>query len=305
MNAIQVKKLGMFKQLRAFLLLSLSITGKWKSFAKWFAKFSDTIDLIEDTAEEQEESKGKSAKAKLEGRTKLKEKIIGIARKCISYAKVEAEEDFELIEFFHHIRNAIWSVSDELLLTYGRSLLAKITELKLPLADYDVTDDHRLELTKLIADFNKIYNKPETNSQDTSQFTDQLEALFAENEHNLEKLDSIVDAGFETDPEFHAMYFSKRHFEKPHYHKVALMAKIQDEQGNPLYKAKLILTPDDENGSPRVERKTSKKGNLIEKTMQVAKYNYKAIYGGLLDATGSLFIHEDQTTKLIIVMKKG
>ena len=156
MNAIQVKKLGMFKQLRAFLLLSLSITGKWKSFAKWFAKFSETIDLIEDTAEEQEESKGKSAKAKLEGRTKLKEKIIGIARKCISYAKVEAEEDFELIEFFHHIRNAIWSVSDELLLTYGRSLLAKITELKLPLADYDVTDDHRLELTKLIADFNKI-----------------------------------------------------------------------------------------------------------------------------------------------------
>ena len=307
MNAPQIKKLGMYKLLRDFLMLPLSITitGNWKSFSKWFNKFSTTIDSIETTSKAQEEAKAKTANSKTEARNKLRDKILAITRKCISYANVEVESDLDLKDFFVYIRDHIRAVSDELLITHGRSLLAKIIELKEPLADYDVTGDHHQELAKLIDDFNKIYKKPEDDRQESSQLTDQLDALFATNDYNLGKMDSIVDAGFEQEPEFHATYFLKRHIGKPGYRKVALMIKVYDEQGNPLYRALVILTPADEHGSPQAERKTGKKGGVVEKTMLAAKYNYRVIYGGLQDVTGSLFIHEGLTTKLNIVMKKA
>ena len=307
MNAPQTKKLGMYKLLRVFLLLpvSVTITNKWKSFSKWFTKFSSTIDLIEATSTAQEDAKAKTASSKTEARNKLRDKIIGITRKCLSYVEVEAESDFDLRDFFKYIRDNIRAVSDELLITHGRSLLAKITELKVPLADYDVTTDSSEELSKLIDDFNKIYKKPESDTQEISQLTEQLDAQFTENDYNLGKMDSIVDAGFEQEPEFHATYFLKRHIGKPGYHKVALIMKVYDEQGNPLSRALVVLTPADEHGSPQAERKTGKKGGVVEKTMLVAKYNYRVIYGGLQDATGSLYIHEGLTTKLNIVMKKA
>jgi 5-hydroxyisourate hydrolase-like protein (transthyretin family) len=305
MNDRQRDKLTMYVLVKEFLLANTTITTKWAAFAALFTSFVDYIAEAFRIAGLQEDDKSGVTKSKSKLRKKLIDQMIDISVKCVGYATVA--ENFEFLLLIKFVKTDLEKMADtDLVKTAGTFHTNVMTKFAL-IADYDLKQADMDKLLSLSTDFQAIYTAPRGNKKTVAQLTSQLNKLFPLIDAVLVKIDAIINTAIKSSPDFVEEYNRKRVIIKTPKHTRALQIEVlNDATGEPLQNAK--VTVKSKTGSADLVKnvkRSGKQGMINKDLLADGEYAYEVEYNGCVKETGSLFVNNGVTTKVVVRMKKS
>lgn len=303
MNNTQRNKLNMYKLLKDFLLSSEAITNNWKAFAALFLKFCAFIVQIEDLAAVQAKDNSGIKVSKASVRNTLIEAMLAVARKCMSYAKVN-----QLDEFYANVKmtkSKLKQLAGTDLITDCQSLIDIVREKLSDLSQSDVTEENIKELEKLLSNFKEVEQKPQDAIKNKKKNTAKMNSLFKDNDAVLKTIDSVALAGSDKEPDFYQSYQIKRKVLSLGVHKTSFKLLVIDaETGKGKANVEIRIKAKDGKQLKKNIKLTGKKGHILIQSLEPGEYTYEIIYLGYESLTATFYVHENEMTNLEVILKK-
>jgi hypothetical protein len=300
----QRDKLNMYVLVKDFLLASTTITGRWNAFAALFASFVDYVAEIFRVSGLQKDDKTGVTKSKSQLRKLLIDQIVDISVKCIAYATVA--EDNEFLSLIKFAKGALQKMADADLVKTAGTFHANVLPKLALVADYDLVQAELDELLTLTSDYIAIYTKPKGNIKETAQLTAKVNTIFALADKVLVKIDAMIQSAQKKEPAFVAEYNSKRIIIKtPSRTRAFLMTVLNDATGEPLAKAKVMIKAVSGPDLAKIVKRTGLQGNITKDILTDGGYDYEVEYNGCVKETGTFFVNNGVTTKVVVRLKKS
>jgi hypothetical protein len=244
-------------------------------------------------------------KSKSQLRKLLIDQIVDISVKCIAYATVV--EDNEFLSLIKFAKGAMQKMADADLVKTAGTFHANVLPKLALVADYDLVQADMDVLQTLTSDFMAIYTKPKGNIKETAQLTAKVNTFFALADKVLVKIDAIIQSAQKKEPAFVYEYNSKRLIIKtPSRTRAFLMTVLNDATGEPLPKAKVTIKAKG-GGSElsKTVKRTGPQGIITKDTSADGEYEYEVEYNGCVKETGTFFVNNGVTTKVVVRLKKS
>lgn len=276
------------------------------AFKTTFNLFTSKITLIEQNRDIQITNITGITSDKASKRIAMSDKALFIANRLESFARVSANS--ELLANIHYTASDMQKARDTDIVGICDLILAKATENKASLADYDVTDAMITDLQTSITTYTSVVTKPQTTKAQLKNATQNIAKYMKEADELLNtRLDLDIEVFKNSKTDFYSQYKTARIIISTGKQTTALTVLINDKNGNPIPNASIVISNIPANKSKdiinEISKKTGVKGTC--RIINLAEGNYTATITkiGYAEKTLSFIVVKGETTKLNLALE--
>jgi hypothetical protein len=309
MTTLQERYVNMYRAIKDYLNLNLSLLKSLPNFEENFTAFLNTIARLMVIAEMQKDTSTGAAKEK----KRLREYLITLASDnsvaLSTFAKFTKNE--LLLDKVKFSDSDLIKMSGVELKNYAQILYNKVESNLELLANYGVTPETLKALNDAISAFDASIAKPRVGINEKAQATRELSLLFKSVDSILDNIDASVKIIRRKEANFYKGYTANRRLVDTSSGKLALKASAKElASGEPVQGAQFIFIHQADilsgnNGIGEITKKTSKKGNFQIKNMKAGNYKVSVNKPGYKAKEVSLSVAAGERSKLTVELEKA